>query len=455
MMTPKEIVSELDKHIVGQSAAKRAVAIALRNRWRRMQVPEPLRNEITPKNILMIGPTGVGKTEIARRLAKLANAPFLKVEATKFTEVGYVGRDVDSIIRDLAEIAVKQGREQEAEKVRHLAEEHAEERVLDALLPEARTFDFYGNAKEGEVAADAKPGTSGKEQTTRQKFRKMLREGKLDDREIEIEVAAVSGNMEIFGPPGMEELTQQIQGMFHNMSNTRKKTRKVIVKEALKVLTDEEAMKLVNDDETKIAALKNIEENGIVFIDEIDKIASRSGSETQGADVSRQGVQRDLLPLIEGTTISTKFGMVKTDHILFIASGAFHLARPSDLIPELQGRLPIRVELTSLSVDDFEAILTKTDACLTKQYQALLKTEDVQLSFPPETVKRIAEIAFSVNEKTENIGARRLYTVMEKLLEEVSFDTESQGASFEISPEYVNRKLEELAQSEDLARYVL
>jgi len=453
MMTPKEIVSELDKHIVGQSAAKRAVAIALRNRWRRMQVPEPLRNEITPKNILMIGPTGVGKTEIARRLAKLANAPFLKVEATKFTEVGYVGRDVDSIIRDLAEIAVKQGRDQEAQKVRHQACDHAEERVLDALLPEARNFDFYGKPGEGEVAGDAVPGSGSKEQTTRQKFRKMLREGKLDDREIEIEVAAVSGNMEIFGPPGMEELTQQIQGMFHNMGNARKKTRKVAVKEALKLLTDEEAMKLVNDDETKIAALKNIEENGIVFIDEIDKIASRS--ETQGADVSRQGVQRDLLPLIEGTTISTKFGMVKTDHILFIASGAFHLSRPSDLIPELQGRLPIRVELSSLSVDDFEAILTKTDACLTKQYQALLKTEDVELTFPADTVKRIAEIAFAVNEKTENIGARRLYTVMEKLLEEVSFDTASQGAAFTVSPEYVNAKLDELAKSEDLARYVL
>lgn len=449
MMTPKEIVSELDKHIVGQSAAKRAVAIALRNRWRRMQVPEPLRNEITPKNILMIGPTGVGKTEIARRLAKLANAPFIKVEATKFTEVGYVGRDVDSIIRDLAEIAVKQAREREALKVRHQAADHAEERVLDALLPEARNFDFYGKAKEDEAADGAASTTN----TTRQKFRKMLREGKLDDREIEIEVAAVSGNMEIFGPPGMEELTQQIQGMFHNMGNARKKTRKVPVKEALKLLTDEEAMKLINDEETKIAALKNVEENGIVFIDEIDKIASRS--ENQGADVSRQGVQRDLLPLIEGTTISTKFGMVKTDHILFIASGAFHLARPSDLIPELQGRLPIRVELTSLSVDDFEAILTKTDACLTKQYQALLKTEDVRLSFPTETVKRIAEIAFSVNEKTENIGARRLYTVMEKLLEEVSFDTASQGDSFEVSPEYVNKKLGELAQSEDLARYVL
>ena len=443
MMTPKEIVSELDKHIVGQAAAKRAVAIALRNRWRRSQVAEPLRNEITPKNILMIGPTGVGKTEIARRLAKLANAPFLKVEATKFTEVGYVGRDVDSIIRDLAEIAVKQAREQEAHKVRHIAGEHAEERVLDVLLPQARNFDFYGKA-------DAE---NGDENTTRQKFRKMLREGKLDDREIEIEVSAMPSSMEIFGPPGMEELTQQIQGMFHNMGTTRKKTRKVTVKEALKLLTDEEAMKLVNDEETKIAAIENVEQNGIVFLDEIDKIASRS--ETQGADVSRQGVQRDLLPLVEGTTISTKYGMVKTDHILFIASGAFHLAKPSDLIPELQGRLPIRVELSSLSIADFEAILTTTDACLTKQYQALLATEDLTVEFPPATVKRLAEIAFAVNEKTENIGARRLYTVMEKLLEEISFDVTAQGKKFVITPEYVNEKLDELAKSEDLARYVL
>ena len=443
MMTPKEIVSELDKHIVGQAAAKRAVAIALRNRWRRSQVAEPLRNEITPKNILMIGPTGVGKTEIARRLAKLANAPFLKVEATKFTEVGYVGRDVDSIIRDLAEIAVKQAREQEAHKVRHIAGEHAEERVLDVLLPQARNFDFYGKA-------DAE---NGDENTTRQKFRKMLREGKLDDREIEIEVSAMPSSMEIFGPPGMEELTQQIQGMFHNMGTTRKKTRKVTVKEALKLLTDEEAMKLVNDEETKIAAIENVEQNGIVFLDEIDKIASRS--ETQGADVSRQGVQRDLLPLVEGTTISTKYGMVKTDHILFIASGAFHLAKPSDLIPELQGRLPIRVELSSLSIADFEAILTTTDACLTKQYQALLATEDLTVEFPPAAVKRLAEIAFAVNEKTENIGARRLYTVMEKLLEEISFDVTAQGKKFVITPEYVNEKLDELAKSEDLARYVL
>ena len=445
MMTPKEIVSELDKHIVGQHAAKRAVAIALRNRWRRSQVPEPLRNEITPKNILMIGPTGVGKTEIARRLARLADAPFLKVEATKFTEVGYVGRDVDSIIRDLAEIAVKQAREKEAQKVRHLAGDNAEERVLDVLLPQARNFDFYGKA-------DAE---NTDENSTRQKFRKMLRENKLDDREIEIEVSAMPASMEIFGPPGMEELTQQIQGMFHNMGQTRKKTRKLNVKEALKLLIDEEAMKLVNDEETKIAAIQNVEQNGIVFIDEIDKIASRSGSEMQGADVSRQGVQRDLLPLVEGTTISTKYGMIKTDHILFIASGAFHLAKPSDLIPELQGRLPIRVELSSLSIEDFEAILTNTDACLTKQYQALLQTEDVTVEFPPESVRRLAEIAFAVNEKTENIGARRLYTVMEKLLEEVSFDTASHGKRFVVSTEYVNEKLGELAKSEDLARYVL
>ena len=445
MMTPKEIVSELDKHIVGQASAKRAVAIALRNRWRRSQVAEPLRNEITPKNILMIGPTGVGKTEIARRLARLANAPFLKVEATKFTEVGYVGRDVDSIIRDLAEIAVKQAREVEAQKVRHLAQDSAEERVLDVLLPQARNFDFYAKA-------DA---IEGDDNSTRQKFRKMLRENKLDDREIEIEVAAMPASMEIFGPPGMEELTQQIQGMFHNMGQARKKTRKVTVKEALKLLTDEEAEKLINDEETKIAAIENVEQNGIVFIDEIDKIANRSGSESHGADVSRQGVQRDLLPLVEGTTISTKYGMVKTDHILFIASGAFHLAKPSDLIPELQGRLPIRVELSSLSIEDFEAILTKTDACLTRQYQALLQTENVTIEFPPESVRRLAEIAFAVNEKTENIGARRLYTVMEKLLEDISFDTTSQGEKFAVTAEYVNEKLGALAESEDLARYVL
>jgi ATP-dependent HslUV protease ATP-binding subunit HslU len=452
MMTPKEIVSELDKHIVGQAAAKRAVAIALRNRWRRSQVDEPLRQEITPKNILMIGPTGVGKTEIARRLAKLANAPFIKVEATKFTEVGYVGRDVDSIIRDLAEIAVKQAREAEAEKARPLARDHAEERVLDALLPAARNFDFYGKASESDADNESKSAADSGS-NTRQKFRKMLREGKLDDREIEIEVAAAPGQMEIFGPPGMEDLTQQIQGMFQNMGQTRRKARKLNVKDALKLLVDEEAMKLVNDEDTKIAAIQNVEQNGIVFLDEIDKIASRS--EMQGADVSRQGVQRDLLPLVEGTTISTKYGMVKTDHVLFIASGAFHLAKPSDLIPELQGRLPIRVELTSLSIEDFESILTNTDACLTKQYEALLKTEGLTLSFPPESVRRLAEIAFSVNEKTENIGARRLYTVMEKLLEEVSFDSSARGDAFTITAAYVDEKLSALAKSEDLARYVL
>ena len=445
MMTPKEIVSELDKHIVGQARAKKAVAIALRNRWRRSQVAEPLRNEITPKNILMIGPTGVGKTEIARRLAKLANAPFLKVEATKFTEVGYVGRDVDSIIRDLAEMAIKQAREQEAQKVRHMAADNAEERVLDVLLPQARNFDFYGKA---EQATD-----NGNDSATRQKFRKMLREGKLDDREIEIEVSALPSSMEIFGPPGMEELTQQIQGMFQNMGQGRKKARKLTVKEAMKLLTDEEAMKLVNDEETKIRAIANVEQNGIVFIDEIDKIASRS--EVHGADVSRAGVQRDLLPLVEGTTISTKYGMIKTDHILFIASGAFHLAKPSDLIPELQGRLPIRVELDSLSIADFEAILTNTDACLTKQYEALLATEDLKLTFSADAVKRLAEIAYAVNEKTENIGARRLYTVMEKLLEDLSFDTAAHGGVFTVDAAYVDGKLAELAQSEDLARYVL
>jgi ATP-dependent HslUV protease ATP-binding subunit HslU len=445
MMTPKEIVTELDKYIVGQAAAKRAVAIALRNRWRRSQVSEPLRTEITPKNILMIGPTGVGKTEIARRLAKLANAPFIKVEATKFTEVGYVGRDVDTIIRDLVESAIKEAREAASQKMRHLAGDNAEEQVLDVLLPQARNFDFYGKPADEETAAS--------DNQTRQKFRKMLREGKLDDREIEVELSVTPASMEIFGPPGMEDLTQQLQGMFKDMGSGRKKPRKVTVKEALRLLTDEEALKMVNDDETKLEALKNVEQNGIVFLDEIDKIATRS--EMQGADVSRQGVQRDLLPLVEGTTISTKYGMVKTDHILFIASGAFHLAKPSDLIPELQGRLPIRVELQSLSVEDFEAILTNTDACLTKQYQALLGTENVALTFPPDTVRRLAEIAFAVNEKTENIGARRLYTVMEKLLEDVSYDADAKQPAFTITPTYVDEKLGALAKSEDLARYVL
>lgn len=441
-MTPQEIVQELDKHIIGQDAAKRAVAIALRNRWRRQQVADPLRQEITPKNILMIGPTGVGKTEIARRLAKLADAPFIKVEATKFTEVGYVGRDVDSIIRDLVESAIKQAREQETAKMRTRAEDQAEERILDVLLPPARELGLTTEAGERDNA-------------TRQKFRKKLREGELDDKEIEIELAAAhAAHMEIFAPPGMEELTTQIQGMFQNMGAERKKTRKLKIHEALKLLTDEEASKLVNDEELKLRAVQNVEQNGIVFLDEIDKITSRS--ETSGADVSRQGVQRDLLPLVEGTTVSTKYGMIKTDHILFIASGAFHLAKPSDLIPELQGRFPIRVELASLSADDFIQILTNTDACLTRQYEALLETEGVKLKFAPDAIKRLAEIAFAVNEKTENIGARRLHTVMEKLLEDVSFDAaKHRGDTVAIDAAYVDVRLKDLSQSEDLARYVL
>jgi ATP-dependent HslUV protease ATP-binding subunit HslU len=434
-MSPQEIVHELDKHIIGQDAAKRAVAIALRNRWRRTQVAEPLRTEITPKNILMIGPTGVGKTEIARRLARLANAPFIKVEATKFTEVGYVGRDVDSIIRDLVEISIKQTREAETRKVQFRAEEHAEEKILDALLPPARD------------GGDTESGT-------RQKFRKMLREGQLDDKEIEIELATPQAHMEIFAPPGMEDLTSQIQGMFQNIGQTRSKTRKLQIRDAMKQVTEEEALKLVNDEEMKLAAVRNVEQNGIVFLDEIDKITSRSDS--TGSDVSRQGVQRDLLPLVEGTTVTTKYGMIKTDHILFICSGAFHLAKPSDLVPELQGRLPIRVELTSLSVSDFEQILTNTDACLTRQYEALLGTEGVSLTFSPDAIKRLAEIAFEVNERTENIGARRLHTVMEKLLEEISFDAARHGGeTFAIDAAYVDSRLKELAHSEDLARYVL
>lgn len=437
-MSPQEIVHELDKHIIGQDAAKRAVAIALRNRWRRSQIAEPLRTEITPKNILMIGPTGVGKTEIARRLAKLANAPFIKIEATKFTEVGYVGRDVDSIIRDLAEISIKQTRDTEIRKVQFRAEEHAEERILDVLLPPAR---------------DTSAGNES-ENATRQKFRKMLREGQLNDKEIEIELSAPQAHMEIFAPPGMEDLTSQIQGMFQNMGNTRSKTRKLTIRDAMKQAAEEEALKLVNEEELKIAALRNVEQNGIVFLDEIDKITSRS--ESSGSDVSRQGVQRDLLPLVEGTTVTTKYGMIKTDHILFICSGAFHLAKPSDLVPELQGRLPIRVELTSLSVSDFEQILTNTDACLTLQYQALLETENVTLEFRPDAIKRLAEIAFEVNERTENIGARRLHTVMEKLLEEISFDAaRHSGETFTIDAAYVDSRLKELAHSEDLARYVL
>jgi ATP-dependent HslUV protease ATP-binding subunit HslU len=434
-MTPQEIVHELEKHIVGQAKAKRAVAIALRNRWRRQQVAEPLRQEITPKNILMIGPTGVGKTEIARRLARLAGAPFIKVEATKFTEVGYVGRDVDTIVRDLVEISIKQTREQAMRAVRARAQDAAEERVLDTLLPPAR-------------------GVEAEQTTTRQKFRKRLREGELDDKEIELELAASPQQMEILAPPGMEELTSQIQGMFQNLAGGRRKLRKLRIREALQLLTDEEAARLVNDDDLKAKALANAEQNGIVFLDEIDKVASRS--EIAGADVSRQGVQRDLLPLVEGTTVATKYGMVKTDHILFIASGAFHLAKPSDLIPELQGRLPIRVELDSLSVDDFEQILTATDASLVKQYQALLETEGVTLEFRPEGVRRLAEIAYQVNEKTENIGARRLYTVLEKLLEEISFEAGKHGAAtVTIDAAYVDTRLAELAKNEDLARYVL
>ena len=439
-MTPSEIVSELDKHIVGQDAAKRAVAIALRNRWRRQQVPEPLRQEITPKNILMIGPTGVGKTEIARRLARLADAPFIKVEATKFTEVGYVGRDVDTIVRDLVEVAIKETRSAEAAKVRDRAADAAEERILDVLLPPAREINFH----------DMQPTDS----STRQKFRKMLREGKLDDKEIEVEVAALPPQMEIMAPPGMEDLTSQLQGMFQQLGGGRRKVRKMRVAEALKTLTDEEAGKLVNDDDIKARALANAEQNGIVFLDEIDKIAARQ--ETHGADVSRQGVQRDLLPLVEGTSISTKYGMVRTDHILFIASGAFHLSKPSDLIPELQGRFPIRVELASLSVADFEQILTATDACLVRQYQALLATESVTLDFRADGIRRLAEIAFAVNERQENIGARRLYTVMERLLDEISYTAARRdGETIEIDAPYVEARLAGIAGDDNLARYIL
>jgi ATP-dependent HslUV protease ATP-binding subunit HslU len=444
-MTPLEIVSELDKHVVGQGKAKRAVAIALRNRWRRQQVEEPLRHEITPKNILMIGPTGVGKTEIARRLAKLADAPFIKIEATKFTEVGYVGRDVDTIIRDLIDIGIKQTRSTEMAKVRQRAQDAAEDRVIDILVPPARDFGFNS----GSSSTEEKAGDS-----TRQTFRKRLRQGELDDKEIEIELADAGPQMEIMAPPGMEEMTEQIKSMFSGVGGARKKARKVKVREAMKLLIDEEAAKLVNDDELKQRAIQNVEQNGIVFLDEIDKIASRS--ETGGADVSRAGVQRDLLPLVEGTTVNTKYGMIRTDHILFIASGAFHLAKPSDLIPELQGRFPIRVELESLSIADFERILTSTDACLTKQYEALLATENVKIAFVPEGITRLAEIAFSVNERTENIGARRLYTVMEKLLEEVSFTaSETGGSVVTIDAAYVNTRLDALAVNEDLSRYVL
>ncbi|MBU1329561.1 MAG: HslU--HslV peptidase ATPase subunit [Gammaproteobacteria bacterium] len=444
-MTPREIVHELNRHIIGQDDAKRAVAIALRNRWRRMQLPLELRAEVTPKNILMIGPTGVGKTEIARRLAKLANAPFIKVEATKFTEVGYVGRDVESIIRDLADAAVKMLREQEMVKVRHRAEDAAEDRILDALLPPART----GFNEEAAPASDS---------NTRQLFRKRLREGQLDDKEIEIEVAEAAAGIEIMTPPGMEEMTNQLQSLFANMGKGKKKSRKLKVKEALKLVRDEEAARLVNEDELKALALEAVEQNGIVFIDEIDKVAKRGN--TGGADVSREGVQRDLLPLIEGCTVNTKLGMVKTDHILFIASGAFHLSKPSDLVPELQGRLPIRVELKALSPSDFERILSEPHASLTEQYAALLNTEGLGIEFMADGIKRIAEIAWQVNEKTENIGARRLHTLLERLLEEVSFSagdlaSQQNGTPIRIDADYVNSHLGDLAKDEDLSRYIL
>lgn len=438
-MTPREISQELDNHIIGQDNAKRAVAIALRNRWRRQQVDESLRNEITPKNILMMGPTGVGKTEIARRLARLANAPFIKVEATKFTEVGYVGRDVESIIRDLVDVSVKQTREAEVGRVRHRAEDAAEEKVLDALLP--RPSDF---SDEADSAGD----------NTRQKFRKMLREGKLNDKEIEIDLQLPSMGVEIMAPPGMEDMTNQLQGLFQNLGNPKTKARKLRVEDALRMLTDEEAGKLINEDELKMAALDNAEQNGIVFIDEIDKVAKRQ--ETSGADVSREGVQRDLLPLVEGCSVSTKAGMIKTDHILFIASGAFHVAKPSDLIPELQGRLPIRVELAALTVDDFVRILREPNASLTKQYTALMETEGVSLAYTDDGLARIAEVAWQVNEKQENIGARRLHTVMERLLESVSFDASDMvDQTITIDADYVNAHLGELSLDEDLSQYIL
>lgn len=435
-MTPREIVHELDKHIIGQDAAKKAVAIALRNRWRRMQVDKSLRNEITPKNILMIGPTGVGKTEIARRLAKLANAPFIKVEATKFTEVGYVGRDVESIIRDLVDRAIKLYREQEMSKVRHRAMESAEERILDALLPPAR-------------ARMDQPEDS----STRQLFRKKLREGELDDKEIEVDISATQFGVEIMAPPGMEDMTNQLQNMFSNLGSGKTKKVKMSVKKAFKKLTDEEAAKMVNEEEIKSQAIEAAEQNGIVFLDEIDKVTKREG--TTGADVSREGVQRDLLPLIEGCTVSTKHGMIKTDHILFIASGAFHLSKPSDLIPELQGRLPIRVELGALTPDDFERILVEPDASLTEQHLALLETEGLKIEFTKDGIRRIAETAFEVNESTENIGARRLHTVLEKLLEELSFTADNGGEKVIIDAAYVEAQLGELARNEDLSRFIL
>jgi ATP-dependent protease HslVU, ATPase subunit len=440
-MTPREIVHELNKHIVGQEEAKRAVAIALRNRWRRMQLDSSLRDEITPKNILMIGPTGVGKTEIARRLAKLADAPFLKVEATKFTEVGYVGRDVESIIRDLADMAVKMLREQEMKRHEHRALDAAEDRILDALLPPPRDF----NDDSQRTDADS---------STRQLFRKKLREGELDDKEIEIDLRSSSAGVEIMAPPGMEEMTSQLQSMFSNLSSDKRKTRKMKVADAMKRVKDEEAAKLVNEEEIKQKAIQAVEQNGIVFIDEIDKVAKRS--ENTSSDVSREGVQRDLLPLIEGSTVSTKYGSIRTDHILFIASGAFHLSKPSDLIPELQGRLPIRVELQALTPDDFKRILTEPDASLVQQYEALMGTEGVKLTFADDAIARIAEVAYKVNETTENIGARRLHTVLERLLESLSYDAGDQVTdTFEVTADYVDEKLGELSEDEDLSRYIL
>ncbi len=450
-MTPREIVQELDKHIIGQNDAKRAVAIALRNRWRRAQVDcEELRNEITPKNILMIGPTGVGKTEIARRLAKLANAPFIKVEATKFTEVGYVGRDVESIIRDLVEVSIKLTRENEMKKMKHRAEDAAEERILDILLPPARSSD-------GSVSHSDMKSSQGTHSSTRQKFRKKLREGDLDDKEVDIEVSMSAAGVEIMAPPGMEDMSNQLQGLFQNMGNQRTKKQRLPIRDAFKVLREEEAAKLIDDDSIKASALEHAEQHGIVFIDEIDKITKRNDAAGgSGGDVSREGVQRDLLPLVEGCTVSTKYGMIKTDHILFIASGAFHLAKPSDLVPELQGRLPIRVELNALTIGDFVRILTEPDASLTEQYHALLNAEGLNVEFTGDGIARIAEVAWQVNERTENIGARRLHTVMERLLEKLSFEaSDLSGTNMTIDVDYVERHLGELVENEDLSRYIL